>query len=110
MANIKSLPGNNFEIVSGELVSQPKVKLEPEIEASNTLFITVDKNSKNLTPIGTFIIKTANKNCNNNPTPTVLRLICFLSLDIKKQMPRIRTIPINAVNLDKISNFLFLFC
>ena len=109
IAKIKSLPGNNFEIVSGEFVSQPKVKLEPEMDASRTLFITEAKKSNILTPRGTLIIKTASKNCNKRPTPTVLRLIRFLSFDIRYEIPKIMIIPISPVNLDKISKLLFLY-
>ena len=58
-AKMKSLCGNNSLIFSGEFVNQPKTKLEPSIEASKILFITFAKNSKILTPRGTFKIKTA---------------------------------------------------
>ncbi len=100
-AKIKSFPGKSSLIVAGELVSQPKTKFVPSVEALRISLIILERNAKSFTPKGTFIIKTAKANCKNNPTPIVLRFIFFLLLDIKKQIPRIAIIPTTPTNLDK---------
>ena len=83
IANIKPFEPNISVIFSGELVSHPKTKFAPSIDAARILFMTFAKNEKIFSPIGVLIIKTASKNCNKSPTETVFRFIFFLLFDIK---------------------------
>ena len=75
-AKIKSFPGNNSDILSGELVSQPKTKLEPAIDASRILLII----SANLSPLFNPSIHILLLNINPNINfKTKLQLILLIS-------------------------------